>query len=97
MIVVREIFQLKFGKAKDALELIQPMVSHMKSTNPGEVRLLTDLVGNYYNLVMEVTYSSMEKYVAAMENMPAGDLKDAYTKFCDVVIGGHREIWTVVE
>lgn len=97
MIVVRDVFQLKFGKAKDALSLMKPLVKKMNDLGYGKFRLLTDLVGNYYTLVLEGTYASMEEYQKSHEQTTDDEWRVVYSKFVELVIKGYRDIWTVVE
>lgn len=97
MIVVRDVFQLKFGKAKEALSLMKPLVKKMNDDGLGKFRLLTDLVGNYYTLVIEGTYGSMEEYQKMHEQKNDDSWNEAYPKFVELVINGYRDIWTVVE
>src|ERR1051325_2966081 len=61
MIVVRDIFQLKFGQAGQAIELWkQVMEINRKLGYGGTSRMLTDLVGSpYYTLGLGTTYGSM--------------------------------------
>src|SRR2546429_6013027 len=61
MIVVRDIFQLKFGQAGPAIELWkQVMEINRKLGYGGTSRMLTDLVGpGYYTLGLESTYESV--------------------------------------
>jgi len=62
MIVVRDIFRLKFGKAKEATALWKQAMGIMKRAGYGNAgnRLLTDLAGEaYYTLVLESSYDSL--------------------------------------
>lgn len=38
MIIVRDVFQLKFGKAKDALSLMKPLIKKMNDNGTGKFR-----------------------------------------------------------
>ena len=97
MIVVRDVFQLKFGKAKQALALLKPMINSMRNTDAGIYRLLTDLVGNYYTVVLEGTFNSMEDYQKIRQQAFDPEWAALYEQFTDYVISGYRDIWTVVE
>ncbi len=98
MIVVRDVFQLKFGKMRDAQQLWQE--GRQFSRNNGNVgqRVMTDLVGDYYTLVMEQSYNSLSDYEKAMQNtMGSDEWRNWYKKFTDLVESGKREIFKVVE
>ena len=52
MIVVRNVFQLKFGKAREALAVMKEGIAIQKRlAAEGSARLLTDVTGRHYTLV----------------------------------------------
>ena len=60
MIVVRNVFRLKFGKARDALALWKEGRQIAEKTGSGGgMRAMTDLVGPFYTLVMEEQFESL--------------------------------------
>lgn len=100
MILVRNVFQLKFGKAKEAVAVMKEQMAVMKKVRGdiGNPRLLTDLTGNFYTLVLEFTYSGLselEKTMAGM--MGTSEFQQIYQRFVPLVETGHREIFTIVE
>ena len=65
MIVVRNVFQLKFGKAKEAVALMKEGVAIQKKALAGvefSTRLLTDVTGPFYTLVLELTVPSLATF-----------------------------------
>lgn len=97
MIVVRNIFQLEFGKAKDALALWREALTGGLIPGGG-IRLLTDVVGEYYTLVFESTYEDMSAYAAELADTTSDDRwQDWYRRFTPLVKGGRREIFQIVE
>lgn len=97
MILVRDVFQLKLGKAKEAKVWKEARVLARKYGFP-EGRALTDLTGNYYTFVMGSTYENLAAWESSM-NDPAGadEWGQWYQKFAPLLDGGYREILTVVE
>lgn len=99
MIVVRNVFQLKFGKAREALAVMKEGVAIQKRlAAEGSARLLTDLTGRHYTLVLEMTLPNL----AALEAMAPRIFGDKefqanYQKMVPLVESGHREIFTIVE
>jgi len=97
MILVREVFQVKYGKMKDAKGLIKEMIGMMPAPADGPTRLLTDLVGQYYTLIMEMTHKDLAAFEtsmsAEMSNPAFGAL---YQKFVPLIDSGRREIFTIV-
>ena len=98
MIVVRDVFQLKFGKAKEALSLLKESLELSKKSGYKPDRLLTDLTGQYYTLIMEGTFKNLADYESILSReMGNGDWKQWYQKFTPLVESGRREIFTVVQ
>jgi len=99
MIVVRDIFQLKFGQAGQAIELWkQVMEINRKLGYGGTSRMLTDLVGpDYYTLVLESTYESMWEFETAIGKvLKNGEWRALYNKIVQLTEKGRREILNVV-
>ncbi len=99
MIVVRDIFQLKFGQAGAAIELWkQVMEINRKLGYGGTSRMLTDLVGPaYYTLVLETTYDSMGQMEEALQKVLKNqEWRGIYSKIIPLTEKGRREILNVV-
>ena len=99
MIVVRNVFQLKFGKAKDALALWKEGRQIAQRTGSGgNMKAMTDLVGRFYTLVMEEQYPSLSDMEREMQSETgAEEWKGWYQKFVPLVESGYREVFTLVE
>jgi hypothetical protein len=102
MIVVRNVFQLKFGKAREALAIVKENVAIQKrlATRAGvdaTVRVLTDVTGPFYTIVMELSVPSL---TAFEQNSPRfmsdPEWQANYQKLHAFVESGSREIFTVV-
>ena len=99
MIVVRNVFQLKFGKAREAVAVMKEGVAIQKRLAPdASARLLTDVTGRHYTLVLEMTLPNL----AALEAMAPRifgdkDFQANYQKMVPLVESGHREIFTIVD
>lgn len=100
MIVVRNIFQLKFGQAKQATELWKQAMAAMKggTHSPSSSRLLTDLAGPpYYTIIFESTFDSLTQF--EQFHQAAGSntaFRDLYAKIIPLTETGRREILTVL-
>jgi hypothetical protein len=99
MILVREVFQLKIGKAKEAKALLQEAAIFMKKLGMPQGRALTDLTGPFYTLVWEAAYPNLAAWEASMNDPRATQEFGAwYQKFAPLLeTGGRREIFTIVE
>jgi hypothetical protein len=98
MILVRDIFQVKFGKMKDAKDVWKEMLKVMPGQPGSRPRLLTDLTGQYYTLVLENTFKDLSDYEAfSRQEMSAAGVGALYQKFVPLVDSGRREIFTILE
>lgn len=99
MIVVRNIFRLKFGAAKEATDLWKQILAINARLGYGRgVRLLTDLVGlPYYSLILEATFDSLAQFEQASEAVRKdAEWRKVYEKVIPLTEDGRREILTVL-
>ena len=99
MIVVRNVFRLKFGKTKEALALLKEGIAIQKRAGVEmNQRIMTDLVGTFYTLVLELTTPNLGALEANMPKvMGDKDWQANYQKLSALVESGYREIFTIVE
>ena len=99
MIVVRNVFRLKFGKAKEAIALLKQGIAIQKQAGVEmNQRIIADLVGTFYTLVLELTVPNMGTLEANMPKVMGDKNWQAnYQKFSALVDSGYREIFTIVE
>jgi len=96
MILVRDVFRLKFGKARDALVVWKEMGEYGRRTNrPGSPRVMSDLVGPYYTMVMETTFPDLAAWEREMHGIMDAEWRAIYQKFTPLVESGYREIFTI--
>lgn len=99
MILVRDVFQLKFGKSKEAVAAWKEGLAMFEKAGmkKGSTRLLTDLVGNYYTLVFEAEFESLTAWENLMKtHMGNQEWKDWHAKVLQFNESGHREIFNIV-
>lgn len=99
MIQVRDVFRLKYGQARPAVALFKEGLDLGKKAGAmGSYRLLTDLVGPAYTIVLESTHESLAAFEKNALSMSANDeWRKWYQKFTPHVESGYREIFNVVE
>jgi hypothetical protein len=99
MIVVRNVFRLKFGKAREAVELWNEGMAIAKRLGfPAKSsRVLTDLVGQFYTLVFESTFESLSDFETGGKTIMSNPEWGAwYAKVSLITESGYREILNVV-
>jgi hypothetical protein len=98
MILIRDVFRLKFGRAKEARALMKEGAELAARAGLAPQRQLMDLVGPYYTLVLESTHASLAAWEAAHADAQLADEWSAwYERFKPLVESGYREIFTVLE
>ena len=65
MIVIRNVFRLKFGQAREAVAVAKEGLAIQKRVMTGvehSSRLLTDVTGPFYTLVLELTVPNLSNF-----------------------------------
>ena len=100
MIVVRDVFRLKFGQAREATELWKQAASLLKNSGYGvkATRLLTDVAGpSYYTIVLESTFDSLADWEkAALAARSNTQWREVYQRIVALTEEGRREVLAVV-
>ena len=101
MVVIRNVFRLKFGKAKEAVALFKEGIAIQKKNETRvsfATRLLTDVTGPFYTVVLEITVPNMSAFESeAPRLMGDKDWQANYQKISALVESGYRDIFTIVE
>jgi hypothetical protein len=98
MILVRDIFRLHFGRAREAVALAREGQAIETRFGYRTTRILTDVTGDYYTLVYESEFDSLADFERAItEGFQDPDWKAWYARFTPLVREGRREIFRVVE
>ena len=61
MVIIRNVFRLKFGKAREAVALFKEGIAIQKRAGAGQefsTRLLTDVTGPFYTVVLPTTFAA---------------------------------------
>jgi len=98
MLVVRDVFHAKFGKANPVVayfkEGLKKASEMMGEEMANRVRILTDRTGRFDTVVVEVTVESLtelEQLRGQMQGMQASSDSPIF----DLVEMGHREIYNI--
>jgi len=100
MILVRNVFKLKFGQAKEAIAAWKDIMALAKKLGfPAKSsRLLTDLVGDFYTVVFEHTFDSLSDLETSSKTMMGKpEWQAAYAKIVAVTESDHREVFNIVQ
>jgi hypothetical protein len=95
MIVVRGVFQAKYGKSDELAELFKE--AHAMWPSGRNARILTDLSGPFFTLVSEAEYDSFNDWEANAQKIFADTRFPAFfERMSSLVEGGRREFYNLV-
>jgi len=98
MIVVRNVFRLRFGAAKEAKALWREGRAIAARLGGGPQRALVDVTGPFYTMVLEATYPSLAAWESEGQlAMAAEEWKQWYARFVPLIESGYREVFSEVE
>ena len=97
MVIVREIFTAKPGQASKLAKLF-------RKGFPQDTRVLTDLVGDYNTVVVEMQVESLAEFERQMEEYRSGKpdpkmdpkVAEEMSKYTEMYLTGRREIYRIV-
>lgn len=96
MVIERNVFHLKFGKAKEALAIWKEVVEEGKKVGGLEMRLLSDLSGPAYTIVMELhikSFTDMNMKSAVWATTEK--FRELYQQFIPLCESAHREFYKI--
>ena len=93
MILVRQVFQVKYGHMNEVLAAFKAMGTDMPFQN---TRVLTDISGNNFTLVLEMTAESVDAYMKTLQAMFAdpgqAGMEDVFSTYIE---SGAREFYNI--
>jgi hypothetical protein len=96
VILVRNLFRVKFGQAKPAVAAFQEVRAAMKQSGL-KSRLLTDLVGPSYTLIHEIEFENLSAFEQEMKKITgSAEWRARYEKFMPFCEAGSREVFNIV-
>ncbi len=98
MIVVRDVFQAKYGRGDELVALFKELIPLAEAAGMGEETILADLSGRFFTVVTERQVESMAAYDEAREKLIATPEFGAwFGRMTELVESGSREFYTLVE
>ncbi len=93
MYIIREIFHLRFGRYREAKNLLDEAMQKHLLLQPSGTRILTDFTGEGYRLIIELPYGNLADYEKDLKKELGGsDWTAWYEKFKSLVRSSEREI-----
>ena len=96
MFVVRDVFRTKAGKGKDVSTMFKKGVAAMPGEGVKSRRILSDVVGGYWTIVVETEVDQLQTYFDQMNQRPANpEAEQAMKGYAELVESGYREVFKV--
>jgi hypothetical protein len=96
MILVRNVFQLKWGKADEALALMGQFRATSESQGMKGLRLLTDLGGPMFTLVQEMEVESLNEWEQSRGAMFANpEWQAIFARLSELIESGRTEFYNI--
>lgn len=93
MYIVRDIFQLKFGRFRDAKALLDEAMKKGMLPEAKSSRVLSDFTGDAYRLIFETGYDTLADFEKELTtDMAKPDWQAWYARFKEHIESSHREI-----
>ena len=99
MFLIRNVFKCKPGRAKNLIEKFKKTTQLMKAAGAVYVeRILVDEVAAFWTVVIETQVEDMAAFAKSMQEYGSRtDVQEAMAGYMDMVDGGYREIFRIVE
>ena len=99
MVIVHNVFRLKFGKAREAVALMKDGIAIQKRLGVDvNQRLLTDVTGPFYTLILELTLPNLGALETTLSTvMSNAEVQANYAQFSALVESGHRDVFNLVQ
>jgi len=96
MILIREVFTTKPGKAGELVKKFKQVIPFMEKEGLKNTKIMTDLVAKYWTVVIESEtedFARFEKEVRGFTSKP--EVKEIMKDYMSLVDSGYREIFKI--
>ncbi len=98
MIVVRDVFQAKYGRGDELVALFKELVPAAQAAGMGEISIMADLSGRFFTVVTEEQVESLAAYEQSRDKLFASpQFEGWFARMMELVESGSREFYTIVE
>lgn len=93
MLIIREVFTAKPGQASKLAKLFKRAMAGLP-----KVRIMTDAVGNYNTVVVELEAKSLAEFESGMsEPQMDPETKEEMSRYTEMYLTGRREIFRLFD
>ncbi|MCW8811899.1 MAG: hypothetical protein OQJ93_08150 [Ignavibacteriaceae bacterium] len=95
MYLIRDTFHCKPGMAKELVKKFKQTIPFMKEQNMHNTRLMTDVVSNYWTVVLELEVETLAEFENHKGFTSQPKVKEIMKDYMTLVKGGKREIFNI--
>lgn len=99
MYLIRDVFRCKPGKAAALAAKFKVTIPSMETQDGfSNIRIMVDYVAAYWTVVLQAEvedFSAFDRHMKAYSARP--EVKEALAGYMDLVDGGHREIYRIID
>jgi hypothetical protein len=95
MYLIRDTFQCKPGMAKELVKKFKLTVPFMEEQNFKNPRIMTDVVSNYWTVVLEIEAETLADFENHKGFTSQPKVKEIMKDYMTLVEGGKREIFNI--
>lgn len=97
MMVVRQVFQAKYGRGDELVALFREFHANAAVPNRDKARILTDASGQFFTVVTEYEVESFADWEESFRKLMSGPETGAwFARMMEVTEGGRREFYNLV-
>lgn len=98
MLLVRDVFRCRPGKAKVLAEMLKETIPSMERDDGfRHCRVLVDLVASYWTVVLQAEVEDLAAFERhSREFSGRAEVRQAMHGYLDLVLEGHREVYRIV-
>jgi|SRR4051794_39696745 hypothetical protein len=97
MLVVRNVFRCKPGKASDLADRFRRMIPLMQAQGAPQARVMVDAVAGFWTVVFELQVADLAAYEKSLNDRnDSAEMRELMTGYMDLIEGGHREIFRLL-
>jgi quinol monooxygenase YgiN len=99
MFLIRDVFRCKPGKAGALARMFQKTIPSMeKEDGFRNCRVMTDAVATYWTVVLQAEVDDLAQFEGHMTGFGSRpEVREALAGYMDLVDGGHREIYRLLD
>jgi hypothetical protein len=98
MMVVRQVFQAKYGHGDELVALFREFHQTADVPNRSKARILTDAAGQFFTVVTEYEVESFAAWEESFQRLMSGPEMGAwFARMMEVTESGRREFYNIVD